>query len=77
MTEESIYAGVKRAGMFSVQLDTTQDVTGKEQCSEAGYCCSIELNYWTVVGDAVDGSPSASKIPPTPPTSMCGAMHMS
>lgn len=33
LIEENISAGVKRAGMFSVQLDTTKDITGKEQCS--------------------------------------------
>lgn len=33
LIEESISADVKKAGMFSVQLDTTQEITGKEQCS--------------------------------------------
>lgn len=33
LIEESISADIKKAGMFSVQLDTTQDITGKDQCS--------------------------------------------
>ncbi|XP_046870317.1 uncharacterized protein LOC124489198 isoform X2 [Hypomesus transpacificus] len=33
LIQESISADIKKAGMYSVQLDTTQDVTGREQCS--------------------------------------------
>uniref|UniRef100_A0AAQ5XSS1 DUF4371 domain-containing protein n=1 Tax=Amphiprion ocellaris TaxID=80972 RepID=A0AAQ5XSS1_AMPOC len=33
LIEESISADIKKAGMFSVQLDTTQDITERDQCS--------------------------------------------
>lgn len=33
LIEERISEDIRKAGMFSVQLDTTQDVSGKEQCS--------------------------------------------
>nr|XP_054590119.1 52 kDa repressor of the inhibitor of the protein kinase-like [Nothobranchius furzeri] len=33
LIQESITSDVKKAGMFSIQLDTTQDITGYDQCS--------------------------------------------
>lgn len=33
LIEKSISADIKKAGMFSVQLETTHDITGKDQCS--------------------------------------------
>ncbi|CAI5660952.1 unnamed protein product [Oreochromis niloticus] len=33
LLQESIASDVKKAGMFSVQLDTTQDITGYDHCS--------------------------------------------
>lgn len=33
LIQESIASDVQKAGMFSVQLDTTQDITGHDQCS--------------------------------------------
>lgn len=33
LVQESIASDDHKAGMFSVQLDTTQDITGHDQCS--------------------------------------------
>ncbi len=33
LIQENISTDIKKAGMFSVQLDTTQDITGQDQCS--------------------------------------------
>lgn len=33
LIKENISEEIRKAGMFSVQLDTTQDITGKAQCS--------------------------------------------
>ena len=32
LINENIATGVLKAGMFSVQLDTTQDITAQDQC---------------------------------------------
>lgn len=33
LIKEDIAAEVKKAGMYSIQIDTTQDITAKDQCS--------------------------------------------
>lgn len=33
LIQEAVASGVREAGMFSVQIDTTQDITSKDQCS--------------------------------------------
>lgn len=33
LIQENISSEIKKAGMFSVQLDTTQDITSQDQCS--------------------------------------------
>lgn len=42
LIQQTIAAEVKKAGMFSVQLDTTQDLTSKDQCA-------VVLRYVTTV----------------------------
>ena len=38
LIKESIAAEVKEAGMFSIQIDTTQDITAKDQFSDNSLC---------------------------------------
>ena len=33
LIQENISSDIKKAGMFSVKLDTTQDITSQDQCS--------------------------------------------
>ena len=33
MTKDNIGTEIQKAGMFTVQLDTTQDITAQDQCS--------------------------------------------